>query len=366
MDEDVNGAESLLTDKPRVMVVDDTPENLSLLTSMLGEQGFSVLALPSGPLAIRAAQRIPPDLVLLDITMPVMDGYEVCRQFKADARLADVPIIFLSALSDASDKIEAFRAGGVDFISKPFQFEEVHARVTAHVKIRQLQRRLQYQNTNLQHHIDAKASQLADAHLATIFAIVRLSEYRHGDDVDHLQLIQRSCRDLAARLAQNSPYAAQVTPAFVDMIYHAAALHDVGKMAIPDAVLLKTDRLTDEEFAMIKRHTSIGVDTLRSIDAIHHNNAFLKMGIDIAGTHHERWDGAGYPAQLAGLQIPLAARIVAVVDAYDAMRSYRPYKETLSHEEAIAIIRAESGSHFDPVVADAFLAMAPALAAAWG
>jgi len=340
----------------RIMVVDDTPENLSLAKTMLDDQGFEVFAFPNGPLALRAAERIQPDLVLLDINLPEIDGYEVCTRFKSNPKLRDIPIIFLSALSETSDKIAGFRVGGVDFVTKPFQFDELHARVNTHLKIRTLQTRLEYQNGNLQQLVDAKVRELSDAHLATIFAIAKLSESRDEDTGKHLERVQNYCRCLAAKIITETPYAAQVTRAdYPDLIYHASPLHDVGKIAIPDHILLKPGKLTPEEFVVMKSHAEIGANTLRSIDSAHHDNAFLQMGIDIAGAHHERWDGAGYPRGLSGQDIPLAARIMAVADVYDALRSDRCYKKAIPHAEVVEIIRASRGTHFDPVVVDAFV-----------
>lgn len=348
--ESANGA------TPRVMIVDDTPENLKLAKTMLGDKGFDILAFPSGILALRAAERIPPDLLLLDITMPEMDGYEVCQRFKANPKLRDVPIIFLTALNETEDKVNAFQAGAVDFITKPFQLEEVYARVTTHLKIHALQTRLEYQNEHLQHLVDDKVKELSEAQLATIFAIVKLSESRDEDTGKHLERVQNYCRCLAVRLMKDAPYATQMQPAdYSDLIYHASPLHDVGKIAIPDKILLKPGKLTPEEFVIMKTHAEIGANTLRSIDAAHRDNAFLRMGIDIAGAHHERWDGGGYPLGLSGQAIPLSARIMAVADVYDALRSDRCYKKAIPHRDVVELIKADRGTHFDPVAIDAFL-----------
>jgi putative two-component system response regulator len=341
----------------RVMVVDDTPENLNLIKKMLAEKGFEVLALPSGPLALRAAERVHPDLVLLDITMPGMSGYEVCERFKANPALCDIPIIFLTALSDTEDKVRAFKAGGVDFISKPFQFEEVHARVSTHLKLHELQIRLEYQNENLQRLVDAKVKQLSDAQLALIFAIAKLSENRDADTGKHLERVQNYCRKLAAKLRNDSSYSSRIPAEFPELIYHASPLHDVGKIAIRDHILLKPGVLTPEEFEIMKTHAAIGAETLRSICATHPDNTFLQLGVDIAGGHHERWDGTGYPAGLEGEAIPMSARIMAVADVYDALRSERCYKKAIAHPEVVQYIRSESGMHFDPVIVDAFVAI---------
>jgi putative two-component system response regulator len=343
--------------RARIMIVDDLPENLALIKNMLDDRGYEVFAFPDGVSALRAAERIHPDLVLLDITMPTMNGYTVCERLKQNSKMSDVPVIFLSALNDAEDKVKGFKVGGVDFITKPFQFEEVNARVATHLKLHQLQLRLEFQNRHLEELVEAKVKQLADSHIATIFAMAKLSENRDEDTGKHLERVQNYCRKLALELKENSVYASQISDNFPDLIYHASPLHDVGKVAIPDSILLKPGKLTPEEFEIMKTHAQIGADTLRSIDAAHHDNAFLRMGIDIAGGHHERWNGLGYPNQLAGEAIPLSARIMAVADVYDALRSERCYKKAMNHAEVMDIIRSESGKHFDPVLVEALNAL---------
>jgi putative two-component system response regulator len=303
---------------------------------------------------LKAAAKNPPHLMLLDISMPEMDGYEVCRRMKADPALCGIPIIFLSALNATEDKVKAFGLGGVDYITKPFQIEEVLARVNTYLKIRELQSHLEFDNLNLQALVDMKVKALTAAQLATIFAMAKLAESRDEDTGKHLERVQEYCRRLALKLMADSPYSEQITPELVDLIHHATPLHDIGKVAIPDAVLLKPDRLTDAEMVVMRTHAEIGEQTLRTVLA-KSDNAFVRVGIDIAGGHHERWDGSGYPRKLRGEEIPLAARIMALTDVYDALRSERCYKKPIPHPQVVEMIRAERGRHFDPVVVDGFL-----------
>lgn len=343
----------------RVMIVDDAPENLLLLQDMLSQHGCEVVAFASGAAALKAAKLEPPDLILLDITMPDMDGYQVCETLRAHPRLATTPVIFLSALDSTEDKVRAFQAGGVDYITKPFQFEEVQARIATHFRLHELQLRQEFQNRHLQEMVEEKAKQLSESQLATIFALAKLADSRDGDLGFRLDRVRLYCKLIAETLRLGSPYAEEIDPEFVTLIQHAAPLHDIGEVAVPDAVLLKPGKLTPEEWQIMKTHAEIGERTLNSIAAYHKDNAFIQMGIEIAGGHHERWDGKGYPRGLAGTEIPLSARIMALVDVYDALRSVRCYKTEATHADAVATIKAAAGSHLDPVVVAAFVELAP-------
>jgi putative two-component system response regulator len=338
----------------RVMVVDDTPENLRLIESMLNEKGYQVFALPSGDLALKAAKKNPPDLILLDVMMPGMDGFEVCAKLKADPKLADVPVIFLSALSETADKVKAFHSGGVDYITKPFQFEEVDARVTTHLNLRSLQELLEAHNLRLQELVDAQVKEISDSQMATIFALAKLAESRDYETGAHLERVQAYCRALAEGLLDESVYGKQISFDFISTLYQACPLHDIGKVAIPDNILLKPGKLTSDEFEVIKTHTTVGADTLLAVLKHYPKNALVNMGIDIARSHHERWNGHGYPDRLSGDAIPLSARIMALADVYDALRSIRTYKKAWDHETTKNIILEGKGTQFDPNVSAVF------------
>lgn len=337
-----------------IMVVDDTPANLDLLAEMLHRQGFRVVQFPNGTLALRAASRNPPDLILLDIMMPDMSGFEVCRRLKADKVLQEIPVIFISALDDEPSKLKAFYEGGVDYVTKPFHEEEVLARVRTHLSLRRMRRELQDQNLYLQDLVRAQVREISDLQLATILALSKLTEIRDYGTGRHIECTQSMCRTLALELREHPRFAGSISDAFVENIYHAAALHDIGKVGIPDSILLKSGRLTPGEFEIMKRHTVIGAMTLQSVRAQYPQNEFVNMGIAITRSHHERWDGSGYPDGLSGERIPLSARIMALADVYSALRSKRPYKEAFTHEESHQIILQGTGTHFDPVVVQAF------------
>ena len=339
----------------RIMVVDDTPQNLRLLENLLNERGYRVFALPGGEMALRAARKNPPDLILLDIDMPGMTGYEVCEKLKADSSLAEIPVIFISALNETADKVRAFEVGGVDYVTKPIKFEEVAARVATHLKIRALQASLEEHNRRLEQIVAAQVRKISESQMATIFALAKLAENRDTDTGEHLERVQEYCRVLTVGIKEASCYSRLVDDDFVANICQASPLHDVGKVAIPDRVLLKPGRLTADEFEIMKTHAPIGAQTLMAVLARYPDNTFVRMGIDIARSHHERWDGKGYPEGLAGEDIPLAARLMAVVDVYDAFRSDRCYREGLDHVTTRGIVLEGRATQFDPVVTDKFL-----------
>lgn len=341
-----------------VMVVDDNPANLRLMEEMLRPRGYEVRSFPRGRMALAAATQNPPDLILLDITMPEMTGYEVCERLKASPQLAKIPVIFLSALDALEDRLRGFRAGGVDYISKPFQFEEVQARVDAHVRLRRFQIQIESDNRRLQDLVQAQVGRIAEGHLATIFAIARLAETRDDQTGKHLERIQTFCQLLAEGLSRISPYNDVIDKAWIEDIFHASPLHDIGKVAIPDQILQKPGKLTPEEAAIMKTHTTLGAHTLRAVYQRFPDNNLIAMGIEAALSHHERWDGTGYPNGLRGEEIPLCARILAVADCYDALRSKRCYKPAVPHDETCAIILENCGTQFDPAVSAVFRELA--------
>ena len=345
-----------------ILVVDDVPANLTLLAGMLKGKGHRVRPVPSGKLALKAVENEPPDLILLDITMPEMNGFEVCQILKEDTRFRDIPIIFISALTETLDKVQAFSSGGVDYVTKPFQFDEVHARVETHLRLRRLQIELKKHNLHLEELVKEKVAEISDSQMATIIAVAKLAEYRDDETGYHIERTRIFCKLLAEKMRENQSYKYSINDDFVENIYHAATLHDIGKVGIPDSILLKPGKLTPEEFDIIKTHTMIGARTLLASRSKYPRNAFVNMGIAIAQSHHERWDGNGYPEGLAGDDIPLSARIMALADVYDALRSKRPYKEAFSHDKSCDIILEASGRFFDPMVIDAFKTITSAFA----
>jgi putative two-component system response regulator len=337
-----------------ILIVDDIAANLGVLSKMVSQQGYTPRPVPNGKLALKAIEIEPPDLILLDISMPDMNGYEVCQAIKANERLKDIPIIFISSLTETFDKVMAFSVGGIDYITKPFQIDEVYARINTQLKVRHLQLELEKTILHLEERVQEQVKEISDSQNATIFALARLSESRDDETGKHLERVRSFCKLLTERLAKSSEYAQQIPGSFIENIYHASPLHDIGKVGIPDSILLKPGKLTAEEFEVMKRHTLIGAQTLRAVVDQYPQNPMILMGIEIARSHHERWDGGGYPNGLAGQNIPLAARIMSLADIYDALRSKRVYKPAYSHEETMQMILKSCGTQLDPQIVAAF------------
>ncbi|MEI6515122.1 MAG: HD domain-containing phosphohydrolase [bacterium] len=339
---------------PNVLIVDDAFANLELLAGILRERGIEPRPVLSGQLAIMAAQADPPDLILLDINMPVMNGFEVFKRLKMEVALNDIPVIFITALTETDDKLKAFSMGAVDYVTKPFQAEEVCARVESHLRLRKLQLDVENYNNHLEDLVQEKIKEISRSQMATIFALAKLAESRDSGTGQHLERVQTLSRILAGELKKMPRYAGTITDLYLENLYQSAPLHDIGKVGIPDAILMKRGKLSTEELAEMRRHTTIGAQTLTAVHAEFPGNSFLAMGIDIAQAHHEHFNGSGYPEGLSGDAIPLSARIVAVADVYDAMRSARPYKSAMTHDEAADCIIESSGKHLSPDIVAAF------------
>ncbi len=349
-------------DKSDIMVIDDTSANLIMLKNILEAEGYSVRTFAEGQSALLAAAQDSPDLVLLDIRMPDMDGFEVCKRFKRIEDLANIPIIFISGLSEIREKVSAFQVGGVDYITKPFQVEEVLARVTTHLKINKLQNEIKRDNEHLQDLVQeqfkdiiSSKEEISQAQLAIILAISKITEARDDDTGKHIERTRDYCNVLARELQLHDDCKKQINDAFISNLYHACPLHDIGKVAIPDSILQKPGKLTADEFEIMKTHTIKGATNLDQVLMQYPNNEFIMMGTIIARWHHEKWDGSGYPDGLEKDDIPLPAQIMAIADVYDALRSRRCYKKALSHEESKEIILEGKGNHFAPMLVDAFL-----------
>ena len=270
-------------------------------------------------------------------------------------RTAKIPVIFISALDEPFDKVSAFRSGGMDFINKPFHREETLERIYTHLKLYSMEKNLLSLNNQLNMLVEKKTVELIESQMAMIFALAKLSESRDNDTGGHLDRIRSGCRILAEKLSMYSRYRDILTGEIMNDIENASVLHDIGKVGIPDCILLKPGKLTQKEYSMMKQHVTIGADTLQQVNELYPENSFIRCGIEIARYHHEKWDGSGYPDGLSGEDIPLSAHIVSIMDMYDALRAKRPYKQAFSHQRSLHAIQRESGKSFNPVLVEAFL-----------
>ena len=334
----------------RVLIVDDAPENLRILSESL-RGDYTIMFAKNGRDALRLAAGDPtPDLILLDVIMPGMNGYEVCRRLKGSQRTRDIPVMFITAQNEEVDEAEGLSLGAQDYIKKPFQAPLVRRRVANQLEFKR-------HRDHLKELVDERTRQLALTQEATIHAMAKLAEWRDPETGAHIKRTQNYVRALAEYMASLPKYAEQLNADAIYWLYLSAPLHDVGKVAIADAVLQKPGPLTDEEYEAMKEHTVRGRAVLASAEQVLGGNSFLRVASDIAHCHHERWDGMGYPRGLKGGESPLSARLMSVADVYDALRSHRVYKPPMSHDMAAKIILAGRGTQFDPDVVDAFAAI---------
>lgn len=340
-----------------VLVVDDTADNLALMSRLLNDR-YRVKLANSGQKALKIAQsETPPDLVLLDVMMPGMDGYEVCRRLKAEPKTRDIPVIFLTAKAEVEDEQSGLALGAVDYITKPISPPIVLARVETHLNLKKAADFLRDQNDYLEAEVQRRTREITAIQDVTILVMASLAETRDSDTGNHIRRTQHYIKIMAEQLRQHPRFAETLTDAYVDMLFKSAPLHDIGKVGIPDRILLKPGRFTPDEFEIMKTHTTLGFDAIQHAEvSLGTPVAFLDMAKDIALYHQEKWDGSGYPKALAGEDIPLSARLMAVADVYDALISRRVYKEGMPHEKAVGIIAEGRGTHFDPDLVDAFMA----------
>jgi len=337
-----------------ILIVDDTEEDIDILVNALGDD-YELTAATDGATALNLIGNELPDLILLDILMPGMSGYEVCRRLREDKKTADIPIIFLTAMTDIGSKTRAFEAGAVDYITKPFEILEAKARVQTHLWLRLARSELSGQNEVLEENVARRTKELNLTQETTIEAMAFLSEYRDPETGGHIKRTKNYVKKLAEKLQSSPKYRDQLSDEIIDQLYKSAPLHDIGKVGIRDEVLLKQGKLTSEEYEEMKTHTLIGYSALHLASLKLGENSFLKYAMELSRHHHERWDGKGYPDHLAGTDIPLAARIMAIADIYDALISKRTYKPPFSHEQAVQIILNAKGTQLDPDLVDAFL-----------
>ncbi len=342
-------------EKSTVLVVDDTPDNLELMSGLLKDR-YRVQVAKSGERALAIALAEPhPDLILLDIMMPGMDGYEVCRHLKAEAVTKFIPVIFLTAKAAVEDERMGLEMGAVDYVTKPISPPIVLARVATHLKLKASADFLRDKAAFLEQEVARRTKEVAAIQDVAILALAALAETRDADTGAHIRRTQHYVKALAVQLSQDPRFSTELDNDRISMLFKSAPLHDIGKVGIPDRILLKPGRLEPKEFEVMKRHSRLGYDALEQAElALGAEVAFLSCAKEIALSHHEKWDGTGYPDRLSGTTIPLSARLMAVADVYDALISRRVYKDAIPHEEAVKIILDGKGSHFDPALVDAF------------
>jgi len=342
----------------KILIVDDDAAIRRLLRGLLGND-YRMAEAASGEQAMEILPAFCPDLVLLDILMPGIDGYETCRRIKASR--SDIQIVMISAISSPEQQLRAFEVGADDYLVKPFDPQDLRARVRLHFQLREatavassIRAEIESHNSNLRGLTAQHAQEIVAIQDAAVFTLAKVAESRDQETGGHLVRMRDYSHILAEELAQDGRYADQISGQFLQDLYRSSPLHDIGKVGIRDEILLKPGRLTPEEFETMQQHTVIGANILDQAVARLRGGGFLAMAALIARFHHERFDGAGYPAGLVAQEIPLPARIVAVADVYDALTSVRPYKPAYPTDEAESIIRRDSGRHFDPVIVEAF------------
>ncbi len=342
--------------KKTILVVDDTPDNLTLMAGLLKDE-YRVKLANSGEKALAAVRGpSPPDLILLDIMMPGLSGYEVCEQLKADPETRRIPIIFLTAMTAAEDEKKGLDLGAADYITKPISPPIVMARVKTQLENKAAADFLRDQAEYLRSEVEKQTRLVSAIQDVTILAMASLAETRDSDTGNHIRRTQYYVQELANRLKDHPRFSDFLTPENIELLFKSAPLHDIGKVGIPDRILLKPGRFEPEEMEIMKTHTTLGRDAIVHAEtALSIEVDFLTMAKEIAYSHHEKWDGSGYPEGLSGDDIPISARLMAVADVYDALISRRVYKEGMPHEKAVGIIQQGSGSHFDPDVVDAFM-----------
>ena len=351
-----------MKDQSTILIVDDQETNRQILEDHVRLMGHKSMLAENGLSALAKIGRDSPDLVLLDIMMPVMDGHEVLEKMGANSSTRDIPVIVISALDDIESVVRAISNGAEDYLLKPFNAEILRARVGNSLEKKRLReeaqslrRKLEDYNLQLEDRVQEQVRQISQAHLSSIFAMCKLAESRDRETGEHLERMQKYCKILVQQLETLPKFAAVIDRGYVENIYWASPLHDIGKVGVPDHVLQKPGKLTPEEFAVMQKHPILGAETLRAVSKQYPENDFLRIGIEITESHHEKWDGSGYPHGLAGEDIPLSGRIVALGDVYDALTSKRCYKEAFTHERSREMILKDRGTHFDPDLVDAFL-----------
>jgi putative two-component system response regulator len=345
-----------LTEKATILVVDDTPDNLILMSNLL-KSDYKVKVANGGEKALKiATSDSPPDLILLDIIMPDIDGYEVCKQLKCNPKTMNIPVIFLTAKTGVEDEKKGLELGAVDYITKPISPPIVMARVKNHLALKVMTDFLRDKNDFLELEVAKRTREVVAIQDVTILAMTSMAETRDSETGNHIRRTQFYVKALAEKLRDHPRFYWFLTDININTLFKSAPLHDIGKVGIPDRILLKPGRFESQEFEIMKTHTTLGYEAMVNAEnALGTRVEFLTVAKSIALSHQEKWDGSGYPQGLSGDEIPIPARLMAVADVYDALISRRVYKEGMSHEKAVLIMIEGRGTHFDADILDTFL-----------
>lgn len=336
----------MIDSRDTLLIVDDREINIDILLSFLSEE-YQVSVALNGETALKLARKLHPNLILLDVMLPDLNGFEVCRILKSDPRTRHIPVIFVTSLNQEPEEARGLDLGAVDYITRPFSPSLVMARIKNHLE-------LERHRHNLERIVQRRTKDLQSAQLASVQCMAMLAEARDYNTGAHIQRTRKYVMLLGEDLEKNKKANRLVSMEELNLMAQASPLHDVGKIGLPDRILLKPGKLTVEEFEEMKKHTTYGGEILRNVEKEMGSIPFLVTAREIAENHHEKWDGSGYPRGLKKEQIPLSARIMAIADVYDALRSARPYKEAFSHRKALSIMAKESEEHFDPTLIDTF------------
>jgi len=342
--------------KPVILIIDDSRDVINLISGLL-KKNYKVKAANNGEKGIQVAQSDNSiDLILLDIMMPGISGFDVCEQLKADPSTANIPVIFLTSMTNLDDELRGLKLGAVDYVTKPISPPVLLARIENHLKIKAANDFLKDKSSFLESEVTKRSKELAAIQDVTILAMASLAETRDNETGNHILRTKFYVKELAEYLKTHPRFKDALTDHAINILYKSAPLHDIGKVGIPDSILLKPGRLTPEEFEVMKTHTMLGRDAITQAEShLGMEVDFLKFAKEIAYSHQEKWDGSGYPQGLSGDNIPISARLMALADVYDALISRRVYKIGMTHEQAIQIITEGRGTHFDPDITDAFL-----------
>ena len=332
----------------RILIIDDVETNRFVLRRIISDMGYQPVLAENGMQGLKIMERIIPDLILLDVAMPEMDGFEFCEIIKKDVKTRNVPIIFISAFDAPQDIVKGFEMGGADYVTKPFIQEVVKSRVSVQLKLAEMNKNLAETNRRLHMSVSEQLTQLEAEKKKVLYALLTVVRKNAAFDEEHIERLQYNCKVLAQAMQLSPKFESIVSDSFVETVELAAPLCDLGMVGVPIDILQKRDRLNEEEKAIVKTHTTMGAEILADIKGQDDYNDFLDMSYDVALNHHEKWDGTGYPNGKAGNDIPLPAQVVALISVYCALTEDRTYRDEYGREEALRMIQEASGKDFNP------------------